>query len=176
MPVLSICRPGWPALSLLAALALPHRLPAQPQPPRYTVTDLGPTDSPFSFSQATAIINNGFVTGLAVNADGTQHCRPGTTDGRSISPVLDSWGRIVEHSASTLVPKPRYYPKSTARTSTMKTSAATEPASCVALSSGRAARIPRFPCWEGNNGAVNAINNQGAVAGEVENNVRDQRP
>src|ERR1022692_5091932 len=65
--------------SLLAALAL-----AQPQP-RYTVTDLG-TLRGGTFSQATAISNNGFVSGLSAVADGTQHA------------VLWYQGRIIDIS------------------------------------------------------------------------------
>jgi probable HAF family extracellular repeat protein len=58
-----------PALGLLSTVATPIRLTAQP--PRYTVTDLGPSGTPFS--QATFLNNGGLVTGVTATADGTQH-------------------------------------------------------------------------------------------------------
>jgi probable HAF family extracellular repeat protein len=66
------------ALSLLGALAMPVRAVAQEGQQeqaqhlqRYTVTDLGPTDNPFS--QATYVNNPGLVTGLDIATDTAQH-------------------------------------------------------------------------------------------------------
>jgi probable HAF family extracellular repeat protein len=59
-----------PALSLLAALAVPLPLGAQTLP-RYFVTDLGPAGNPFA--QATFLNNSGLVAGLDTASDGTSH-------------------------------------------------------------------------------------------------------
>ena len=48
---------------------VPMQLAAQAQ--HYTVTDLGPSSTPFS--QASSINNIGLVSGVAVVPDGTQH-------------------------------------------------------------------------------------------------------
>jgi len=160
-----------PALSLLAALALPHPLPAQPQPAHYTVTDLGPTDSPFA--QATGISNNSFVSGFAVVADGTQHAvvwykgrmidiaRPGL-----LGPNSGAFGINARAQAAVLAEINSKDPNNE---------------NFCAYGTGLLCR-PFFwqggvytplPLLGGNNGGVNYINAQGAVAGEAENNVRD---
>jgi hypothetical protein len=58
-----------PALSLLAALAIPVSLDAQARP-RYIVTDLGPAGNPFSM--ATWLNNHGLVTGFDTASDGNE--------------------------------------------------------------------------------------------------------
>jgi probable HAF family extracellular repeat protein len=58
-----------PALSLLAALTIPVRLGAQPQPPRYTVTDLGTLGGTYSY--AYGLNNAGVVAGGAATASQT---------------------------------------------------------------------------------------------------------
>ena len=66
------------SLSLLTLVAMPVRFVAQERqsqqaehPLRYTVTDLGPVDNPFS--QATFVNDPGLVTGLDTAPDGSQH-------------------------------------------------------------------------------------------------------
>jgi probable HAF family extracellular repeat protein len=65
-----------PVVSLIAALAIPVRLPAQGSSapvtsPSYTITDLGTLGGPFS--NGANINNNGLVSGVATLPDGTQH-------------------------------------------------------------------------------------------------------
>ena len=62
-----------PALSLLTALAIPGRLPAQPQSPRYIVNDLGKPGLHGSTSLAFGINSVGRVGGQAQRRDGTFH-------------------------------------------------------------------------------------------------------
>src|SRR5215472_1763933 len=59
---------------LFAGLAIQAGVPAQGQNsqlPRYTVTDLGPSGSPFS--DPTFVSNEGLIAGFAFASDGTSH-------------------------------------------------------------------------------------------------------
>jgi probable HAF family extracellular repeat protein len=101
MKTTSICIP---ALSLLAALAVPLQLGAQTLP-RYLVTDLGPAGNPFS--QATWLNNNGVVTGVDTASDGTSHAilwygftlldigKPGLGGPNSSAGGINEFGQVV---------------------------------------------------------------------------------
>src|SRR5258708_2717230 len=62
-----------PALSLIAALAIPGRLEAQPQSPRYIVNDLGKPGLHGPNSFAFGINSAGRVAGQAQRPDGSFH-------------------------------------------------------------------------------------------------------
>jgi probable HAF family extracellular repeat protein len=93
-----------PALSLLAALAMPLQLGAQTLP-RYFVTDLGPAGNPFS--QATWLNNSGLVTGVDSASDGTSHAifwygdmlqdisKPGLGGPNSSAGGVNEFGQII---------------------------------------------------------------------------------
>ncbi len=167
----STLRISVPALSLLAALAMPNGLTAQPPAPRYTVTDLGPADSPFA--QATGISNNSFVSGLATAADGTQHA------------VLWYIGQMIDIARPGLLgPNSAAFGINTrAQAAVLSEINSKDPnnENFCGYGTGLLCR-PFFwqgglytplPLLGGNNGALNSINAQGAVAGEAENSVRD---
>jgi len=93
-----------PTLSFVCALALSVPSNAQSQT-RYTLTDLGPADSPFS--QAAWLNNSGLVTGVSVAADGTQHAvawywgmmtdisKPGLGGPNSAGGGVNQFGQII---------------------------------------------------------------------------------
>jgi probable HAF family extracellular repeat protein len=153
--------------SLLAALAI-----AQTPHPRYTVTDLG-TLPGGTFSQATYVSNNGFVSGLSAVTDGTQHA------------VLWYQGRIIDISKPGLLG-----PNSGAfginvrgQAEVQAESSSKDPNNENFCAYGTGLKcLPFFwqggvmtplPLLGGNNGTVGQINNLGQVAGIAENSTRD---
>lgn len=151
--------------SLLAALAIA-------QPPHYAVTDLG-TLPGGTFSQATALSNNGLLSGLADVADGTQRA------------VLWYQGRIIDVSKPGLLgPNSGAFginvsgQASIQAESTMK-----DPNGENFCAYGTGLRcLPFFwqggvmtplPTLGGYNGTVGNINNRGQVVGIAENSTRD---
>jgi probable HAF family extracellular repeat protein len=167
-----------PALSLLATLAIPASAQEQStqqqksQPPRYTLTDLGTLKGGTS-SQAFTVSDNGFVSGQAAAADGTQHA------------VLWYQGRIIDISKPGLLG-----PNSSAVSINQRGQAEVLAESTIKDPKGEnfCAFGTGFKClpffWQGgvmtplpllggNNGNVGQINNQGEVAGFAENGTVD---
>jgi probable HAF family extracellular repeat protein len=148
---------------------MPIRLAAQP--PRYTVTDLGPSGSPFS--QATFLNNSGLVTGVAAAADGTQHAviwrdgaiadvsKPGLGGPNSGAGGVNEFDQIVGQ-AETSSKDPNNENFCGYGTGLQ----------CLPFV-WRYGVITALPLLGGTNGSFGAINNLGQVAGFAENGNRD---
>ena len=152
--------------SLLAALAS-----AQPQS-RYTVTDLG-TLPGGTFSQATAVSNNSFISGLAAAADGTQHA------------VLWYQGRIIDISKPGLLgPNSGAFGiNPSGQAAVLAESLVKDPKNENFCAYGTGLKcLPYFwqggimtplPLLGGNNGSIGNINSNGEVVGIAENGISD---
>jgi probable HAF family extracellular repeat protein len=150
--------------SLLAALALA-------QPPRYTVTDLG-TLPGGNFSQASFVSDNGFISGLATVADGSQHA------------VLWYQGRIIDISKPGLLgPNSGAFGINVRGQASFEGEGSKDPNNENFGAYGTGLKtLPFFwqggvltplPLLGGNNGSVGQINNQGQIPGIAENSTRD---
>ena len=169
-----------PALGLLAALAIPAGLDAQEQsvqqhksqPPHYTLTDLGTLKGGTS-SQAFTLSDNGFVSGQAGVADGTQHAvlwyqgqiidisKPGLLGPNSAAIGINQRGQAEVLAESTIKdPKGENF---CAFGTGLK---------CLPFFWQGGVMTP-LPLLGGNNGNVGQINNQGEVAGFAENGTVD---
>jgi probable HAF family extracellular repeat protein len=163
------------ALSLMASLLAPIKLAAQthnPRQPHYAVIDLGPTvDTPFS--QATALSNNGLITGLASNPDFTQHAivwyrgqkmelsSPGLGGPNSGAFGVNQWGQI-DGQAESSDPDPNNENFCAYGTGLQCHPFLWQNGTMTAL------RL-----LGGNNGTVGNINDRGEVAGIAETGIRD---
>jgi probable HAF family extracellular repeat protein len=154
------------ACSLLAAVTM-----AQSPHPGYTVTDLGPTDTPFS--QATYVNNHGLVTGFETAADGTQHAvlwyrgaitdisKPGLGGPNSGAGGANEFGQVIG-GAETLNADPNNENFCGYGTGFQ----------CLAFLWQNGVMTP-FPTLGGINSGYGQINNLGQVAGYAENDTRD---
>src|SRR5580704_17798073 len=156
-----------PALSLVCTLALSVPAGAQAQT-RYTITDLGPADSPFS--QATWLNNSGLVTGVETAPDGTQHAvawywgtmtdisQPGLGGPNSAAGGVNKFGQIIG-IAETAAKDPNnenFCGYGTGR-------------QCLAFLWDFGVMTP-LPTLGGTNSNYGGINNLGEVAGVAETN------
>jgi probable HAF family extracellular repeat protein len=151
--------------SLLAALATAQR-------PHYTVTDLG-TLPGGTFSQATAVSNNGFVGGLSTARDGTQRA------------VIWYQGRVIDISKPGLLgPNSGAFGiNSSGQAAVLAESLAKDPKNENFCGYGTGLKcLPFFwqggvmtplPLLGGNNGSIGNINNRGEVVGIAENDIAD---
>ena len=152
--------------SLLAALAM-----AQPQP-RYAVTDLGTLPGGTS-SLAYFVSDNGFASGQAAAADGTQHAavwyqgriidiaKPGLLGPNSVAFGINVSGQA-EVQAESLTKDPNNE-NFCAYGTGLK---------CLQFF-WQGGRMTPLPLLGGINGTVGQINNLGEVAGIAENSTRD---
>lgn len=159
-----------PALSLIAALALSIQLGAQSQP-RYTITDLGPPDNPFS--QACALNDYGIVAGVETASDGSQNAvawdwgtridigKPGLGGSNSTAGGINQFGQIIG-AAETAAKDPHNENFCGFGTGQQ----------CLAFLWDFGVMVPR-PTLGGTNSTFGAINNFGEIAGIAENGHHD---
>jgi probable HAF family extracellular repeat protein len=153
--------------SLLAALAI-----AQPPSPRYTVTDLGTLPGGTS-SLAYFVSDNGFVSGQAAAADGTQHAavwyqgriidiaKPGL-----LGPNSAAFGVNIRGQAAVQAESPIKDPNSE------NSCGYGTGLKCLPFLWDGGVMTP-LPLLGGNNGLIGQINNRGQVSGLAENSTRD---
>jgi probable HAF family extracellular repeat protein len=154
------------ACSVLAAVTM-----AQSTHPSYTVTDLGPTDTPFS--QATYVNNRGLVTGIDTAPDGTQHAvlwynglmrdisKPGLGGPNSGAGGVNEFGQVIG-GAETSKEDPNNENFCGYGTGLQ----------CLAFLWQNGAMSP-LRALGGINSGYGQINNLGEVAGYAENDTRD---
>jgi probable HAF family extracellular repeat protein len=154
----------------LTALAIAVQLGAQSQP-RYTITDLGPSGSPFA--QATWINNYGLATGLGVVSDGTQHAvvwywgtmtdisKPGLGGPNSTAGGVNNFGQVIG-GAETTTKDPNSENFCGYGTGLQ----------CLAFQWDFGVMTP-LPTLGGTNSTFGGINKRGEVAGIAENAHRD---
>jgi probable HAF family extracellular repeat protein len=143
------------------------------QPPKYTVTDLGPTGNPFS--QANYVNNNGFVAGLATVAGGAQHATlwyegiegdigaPGLGGPNSGAGGVNQFGQaIVGAETSSKDPNNENF------------CGYGTGLQCVVFLWQNGV-ITQLPTLGGVNAGYGSINNRGEVAGFAENSTRDPK-
>ncbi len=159
-----------PALGAIAALAVSLQLCAQSQP-RYTITDLGPADSPFS--QATWINDYGVVTGVEATPDGSQNAvvwfwgaqfdigKPGLGGSNSAAGGVNQIGQIIG-AAETAAKDP--YRENFCGFGTDH--------QCLAFEWDFGVMAP-LRTLGGTNSTFGAINNLGEIAGIAENGHHD---
>lgn len=159
-----------PALGLLATLAIPTRLCAQP--PSYKLTDLGPANNPFS--QASGVDNFGLITGLATAADGSQHAvvwlngvmtdigKPGLGGPNSGGGNVNAFGQVLG-GAETSLKDPNNENFCGYGTGLQ----------CLPFVWSFGAGMTALPTLGGTNAAWGGINNVGEVSGYAENSHKD---
>ena len=167
------------SVGLLALLAMPAGLAAQGQNaqlPRYTVTDLGPVDNPFS--RATWLNNHGLVTGFDTAPDGTSHAvlwpkgqttpkkigTPGLGGPNSAGFSVNERGQAVGQAETSVANDEDFcgfnfygFPSLTA---------------CLPFLWQNGMMTP-LPTLGGANGFANSINNRGEVAGLAETTITE---
>jgi len=155
-------------LSLLALVCIPVHLDAQP---RYSLTALGPTGSPFA--QATWLNDYGLVTGLDPAVDGTQHAivwywgtttdisKPGLQGPNSTAGAVNNFGQVIG-AAETL-----YKDRNDENFCGYGTGY-----QCLAFLWDTGV-MTALPTLGGLNSTFGAINNMGEVVGIAENNHTD---
>ncbi len=155
-------------LSLLALIGISVHLEAQP---RYSLTDLGPADSPFA--QATWLNDYGLVTGLNTTADGTEHAivwywgtmtdisQPGLQGPNSAAGAVNSYGQVLG-VAETLYNDPN----------TENFCGFGTGYQCLAFLWDTGV-MTALPTLGGLNSTYGGLNNMGEVVGMAENNHRD---
>jgi len=150
---------------------------AQPNPPRYTVVDLGPSGPA---GQPFHLTNNGFISAAVGQSDGTDHSviyfhgqtfdisSPGLGGANSMAFGINAGGHAVG-AANTSTPDPMGE-DFCGFTSLGLSSAGT---SCVpfATQGGHMTSLPMLD--GGHNGAANSINDSGDIAGASENSMTD---
>ena len=161
-------------LSLMVAPATPLQLAAQtqkPQHPHYTITDLGPSSTPFS--QASSVNSIGLVAGVAAVPDGAQHAvlwfrrsffdiaAPGLGGPNSGAANVNESGQVVgqAESAHRDPNSENFCGYGTGLT-------------CLPLL-WQYGKTSTLPLLGGHNGSAGQINNRGEVVGYVENGIRD---
>jgi probable HAF family extracellular repeat protein len=157
-------------LSLMVA-PVPMQLTAQAQKAHYTITDLGPSSTPFS--QASSVNNIGVVAGVAVVPDGAQHAvlwfrrsffdiaTPGLGGPNSVAASVNEWGQVVGQAESSQADpnKENFCGYGTGLT-------------CLPLL-WQYGKPSTLPLLGGHNGSAGQINKHGEVAGYAENGVSD---
>jgi probable HAF family extracellular repeat protein len=156
------------AYGLLASLAMAQPSERRDRPPRYTVTDLGPADNPFS--QAALVNSAGLVTGVAAASDGTTHAALwkgkrfkdiGAPGLNSAAFGLNERGQVVGQ-AETQEPDPNGENFCGYGTNFK----------CVPFL-WQDGVMTQLPTLGGNNGWANMINNRGEIAGAAESDKVD---
>jgi probable HAF family extracellular repeat protein len=157
-------------LSLMAA-AVPMQSTAQAPTAHYTVTDLGPSSTPFS--QASSVNNIGLVSGVAVVPDGSQHAvlwfrrsffdiaAPGLGGPNSVAASVNEWGQVVGQAESSQADpnKENFCGYGTGLT-------------CLPLL-WQYGKTSTLPLLGGHNGSAGQINKHGEAVGFAENGVSD---
>jgi probable HAF family extracellular repeat protein len=158
------------ALLTFAAITAGIAAHAQPQPPQYKLTDLGPSGNPFS--QAAGVADSGLIAGLDTAPNGTSHS------------ILWYKGRPIDINASLGGPNSaagainlRDQVMGQAETSTKDPNnenfcAYFTGLQCLPYVWQFGVTTP-LSTLGGNNASFGAINNLGAVSGYAENNHRD---
>jgi probable HAF family extracellular repeat protein len=158
-----------PALGLLATLAIPTRLGAQPS---YKLTDLGPAGNPSS--QAYAIDDFGLVTGAATASDGSVHAviwlngnmtdigKPGLGGPNSGGGGVNAFGQVMG-GAETSLKDPNNENFCGYGTGLQ----------CLAFVWRFGAGMTALPTLGGTNAGFGAINNLGEVSGYAETSHKD---
>ena len=165
-------------MSLFPLLAISVRLAAQEghqpkadPPPHYTVTDLGPIDSPFS--QATYVNDHGLVTGVEFGTDLNLHAvlwykghmkdisNPGLGGPNSGAGGVNEFGQVIG-GAETSETDPNNENFCGYGTGLQ----------CLAFLWQNGVMTP-LPTLGGTNGGYGQINNRGEVSGYAENSTRD---
>jgi probable HAF family extracellular repeat protein len=156
---------------LMAMLALSLAVHAQQsKSPHYTVTDLGVGRA---FSQASAVADNGVVSGVALTSEGTQHAVLWYHDS-----LLDLHAkRLGGPNSGAFGVNERAEVTGQSETSTFDPKKENFCAygtgyTCVPFV-WRNGRIAQLPLLGGNNGSTFYINNRGKVAGYAETSTRD---
>jgi probable HAF family extracellular repeat protein len=161
------------AITMLAALALPARTPAQEQkqePPRYTVIDLGTLGG--TSSLAGGISNSGWVSGQATLPDGYQHPAVWRND---VITDLGTLGGL--NGWAGWVPSDSGEAGGAAETSTPDPNGEDYCGFGTYLECHpfiwREGAMHALPMLGGNNGEAAGVNNLGQVGGGVENTTID---
>ena len=158
-------------LSFMVAPIAPMQLAAQAQKAHYTITDLGPSTTPFS--QAGSINNIGLVSGVAAVPNGAQHAElwfrkstfdigiPGLGGPNSAAAGVNEWGQVTGQAESSHADpnKENFCGYSTGLT-------------CLPFL-WEYGKIYALPLLGGHNGSAGLINNRGEAVGFAENGVRD---
>ncbi len=157
-------------LSLMVA-PVPMQLAAKAQEAHYTITDLGPSSTPFS--QAASVNNVGLVSGVAVVPSGAQHAvlwfrrslfdigAPGLGGPNSGAAGVNEWGQVTGQAENSQADpnKENFCGYGTGLT-------------CLPFL-WQYGKTYALPLLGGHNGSAGQINNRGEVAGYAENGVRD---